>query len=524
MKFKLIESIDDRLLEYVIEPDSDLEQAILDDIQQSDLSYDAIAKKYNLRSTQPIKSLVKRKNLNRAHKKFHLYFNTFNHVELRAIREGLINCTINFSPSIYIGKYSITEAKNILKYVKDKYLQGDCTNTALLKFYLDIFAKNIKLTDLIKELEQITIRNYSGSVHNSKYEFITISETELDTIDFYSYDYRTLSSEILYLWSRSKNDTRNSEAIISLKSIASKISSDVADYLHNSDNSNMDSIEYIAANIFSKHGDVVKTSNYIAGIAYEEIFDIESLDDIVGIMQHHAGYMLYGFVDISGDVVYIGITTSAQGRAQRYANEDRELINRAFTEKLIRKFVIFKTNLPGQTRLRKTDLLYDLEVFLAEKIFKTYPAHYPKALNKDKPGKNSSSYLASYNKLKFETYISNYEKLLSSKEFFDIGNKVLGADSRQIYSYIDYASMYIDKNEGKISLADKKVLYNNSDTHSIHLLWKVCSSESEYKELIKDLGLLNPYKPMSKWRKYRKENNLPITEDLDDNINGGLYR
>ena len=70
----------------------------------------------------------------------------------------------------------------------------------------------------------------------------------------------------------------------------------------------------------------------------------------------------------------------------------------------------------------------------------------------------------------------------------------------------------------------KKILYRNLPSQYMYILWDLCSSESEYKQISQSSTHdINTKVKLDKWKNYRIENNLPITEDLDDDIDMEYY-
>ena len=87
--------------------------------------------------------------------------------------------------------------------------------------------------------------------------------------------------------------------------------------------------------------------------------------------------------------------------------------------------------------------------------------------------------------------------------------------------YHDYAEDYIAKHDGELSIKDKETLYKSIGNKNKSILWNVYSSESEFREIVSKNGG-SKYQVQS-WKDYRIKNNLPITEDLDDDINMEYY-
>jgi hypothetical protein len=510
-----------------IEPDSELGKSIIYDLEHTDISFRQLSKKYGISvadveafinsitlSSETLKNLHHRKT-----QKLHLYFNTLE-ADIRVFKLDSIECSLRFFPSIYIGEYSVTSIEGIYEYVRKKYLGNTVRNSTLFEFYLKIASNEIPLNTLIAELQSELTHPSTYHTSTFDYKFITASTEELSTVDFYSVNYSQLAKDILTLLSRKDNSSNDFDAVYKdLKAAASKVDPETADsndqiktYINNN-------LENIAHNIYSKKGDIIEATNYINGIPYETSFDISSPQDIATCMNKYNGYLLYGFMDKTGDIIYIGISVTATARADKYAEEDRPLILKSFEDKIIRKLIIFKSNLPIQSRTVNTKLIYALEIYFAEHLFKTYPANYPKALNKAKPGQNSSKIVASQNQQKFETYISKQNKLLSVKEFTSAGKELLEVSTnrlRVLYPYTRYAEDYIAKHDGKLSITDKKTLHKSLRPNDMHILWDICSSESEYREIVAHAA--RPSQVINTWKNYRIKNNLPITEDLDDDI------
>ena len=584
MKFRLVEDFDDLLLEAkpAIEPGSELEKSLIYDIENTDTPYTELAKKYGLNSYDPIPRLVKSRNLNVSHRKeagrfslikpsseleqeiindientnkpyieiakehgwsvqtiykfikrknlnvehrgaskYYVYLNTLK-ADIQGIRPTGILSKMKFLPSIYLGYYTGATARGMYDHVRKKYLKGKVQSESLLEFYLKLASNEISLDTLITELRN-SQPELTGWHPNSKYDFITISTDELPTVDFYSADYAQLSKDILTYLSRTSYNADNYYS--DLKDISAKIAPKTAASIDQTNTYINNNLENIAHNIYSEKGDIIEATNYIKGIPYETSFDISSPQDIATCMKPYKGYLLYGFMDTDGDVVYIGISIFAANRGDFYDKETRSLILKAFEDKRLKKLIVFKSNLPVQNRSTNIQLTYALESYFAEQLFKTYPENYPKALNKAKPGLNSSGLISSQRMVDFEIYLSEQATLLDGKEFSLAAQKILKINrTDSVFPYYKYAQNYISEHKADLSVRDKEILYRSLPTNKISILWNICSSESEYKQ-IAQINTMNKRGRdiLSRWKNYRIENNLPITEDLDDDIDMEYY-
>lgn len=589
MKFRLVEDLDDLLLEYkvAIEPGSELEKNLIYDIEHTDIPYAQLAKKYGLGSSSAIKYIIKRLNLNAVPRlasgslrriitpgselekaiihdlvytdkpyvqiskdygiepsvvhnfnrrknlrpkeipkkktHTHVYFNTLE-ADVSQVCIDKIYAKMKFHPSIYLGEYSVGMMQGMYEYIRDKYLNGRPTTDGILEFYLKIASNEISLNNLIDEMkDQSTpaVKSYSSDFD---YRFITVSTDKLSTVDFYSANYSQLAKDVLTFFSRKGASSNDFDIVYKdLKAAAAKVDPKTSDRINRINTYISNNLDKIAHNIYSKKGDIVEPTNYINGIPYETSFDVNSHQDLASYMKQYKGYLLYGFMDKTGDIVYIGISIAASSRGTFYSNESRSLILKAFEDGIIEKLIIFKSNLPIQSRSVNTQLIYALESYFAEQLFNTYPANYPKALNKDKPGQNSSRFLASQRWDDLETYIGEQDRLLSIEEF------MLAAEELHIprgsinthYPYYKYAENYVAKHDGVLSIKDKQTLYNSLNNSKKSIFWDICSSESECREIVSK-NERSEY-AVDDWKNYRIKNNLPITEDLDDDIDMEYY-
>lgn len=511
-----------------IKPGSELEKAIIYDIQHIGKSFEQISKEYGI-SPSAVYSFAHRKNLKAKKmpkpgpkKMIRVYFNTLE-ADVHEVRANGIRANMKFLPSIYIGEYSFGTVQNMYRYIRDKYLKGETYTDRIIEFYLKIASKEISLNTLITEMKAQSPIVTSGYNSNIDYKFITVSTEELSTVDFYSANYPQLAKDILTLFSRKDSSSNDFDTVYKdLRAAAAKLDSKTSDLINRITTYISNNLEKIAHNIYSKKGDILEPTNYINGIPYETSFDVNSLQDIASCMNQYKGYLLYGFMDKTGDIVYIGISIYAESRGSFYSKENRPLILKAFEDNIIKKLIIFKSNLPIQSRSVNIKLTYALEVYFAEQLFKTYPANYPKALNKDKPGQNTSKIIASQKGMDLDTYLSDQDKLLSPEEYRS-AVKEIGANPQK-YPYYEYAKKYIAEHDTDLSFEDKKNLYMGLIGKYKELLWDHCSSESEYRGLIpKDHGRVRIQEFVNAWKNYRIENNLPITEDLDDDIDMEYY-
>ena len=513
----------------VIKPNSDLEKRIIYELEHGNKSVDQLAKEYGI-GRQTLYNFAHRKDINikgrpkiRKTKTIKVYFNTLEADVSRVTANGIV-ATMKFFPSIYVGEYSVGMAQNMYKYIRDKYLEGRPSTDRIIEFYLKIASKEISLNTLITEMKAKSQAPTRGALPaNFDYKFITVSTEELSTVDFYSANYPQLAKDILTFLGRKgpfSNDFDNQYK--DLKATAAKLDPKTADRIGRINTYVSNNLEKIAHNIYSKKGDIIEPTNYINGIPYETSFDVSSPQNIASCINQYTGYLLYGFMNKTGDIVYIGISVDAKSRARFYENEDRPLILRAFEDNVIKKLIIFKSNLPIQSKSVNTQLIYALEVYFAKQLFNTYPANYPKALNKAKPGKNSSQFLASQNRQNFETYIYEQDGLISMNEFQSAGKEILNVENvSQVYPYYKYAEDYIAKHDGKLSVKDKQILYKSLHGDAKHILWDICASESEYRKIVPKNG--GTQYEVDAWKNYRIKNNLPITEDLDDDIDMEYY-
>ena len=587
MKFRLVEDFDDLLLENkpAIEPGSELEKNLIYDIENTNISYRELAKKYGLDSMTPIYNLIKRLNLHPIHRsktpfttiksgselekaiiydiehtdksysqiareygiststvnyfahhknlkakqpktrqKMHVYFNTLEAADVRNVGMGGITATMQFLPSIYLGEYSVGIMNSMYEYIRDKYLKGRLSTDRIIEFYLKIASNELSLNTLITEMKTQSSPVTKRYPDNFDYMFITASTDELATVDFYSDNYSQLAKDILTFLSRKDPFSNNFDTVYKdLKAAAAKINSKTADLINRSNTYISNNLEKIAYNIYSKKGDIIEPTNYINGIPYETSFDVNSPQDIASCIKQYKDYLLYGFMNKTGDIVYIGISIDARGRSSFYNNENRPMILKAFKDGVIKKLIIFKSNLPIQTRTVNTNLIYALEVYFAEQLFKTYPANYPRALNKDKPGQNTSAIIVSQKKMDLDAYLSEQDKLLSTKEYFSAVKEITGSDPSN-YRYYDYVKEYVYEHNIDLSFEDKKNLFSALRGAQKELLWDHCSSESEYRKLIpRKYGSEKTQEYLNDWKNYRIKNNLPITEDLDDDIDMEYY-
>lgn len=531
MKFRLVEDFDDLLLEVrkpVIEPSSELEKNLIYDIEHTDKSYEQIGKEYGLNG-QMIARLAQRKNLRAKQQlrlqKMHVYFNTLK-ADIHSVSKRIVEANMKFLPSIYLGEYSVGSIESMYEYIRKKYLGTRISTKDLIEFYLKIASDEISLNTLITEMKAQSTNKSNPHSATFDHKFITASTVKLPTVDFNSVNYPQLAKDILIFLGRKSPSSNDFDSHYKdLKATAAKLDPKTDDRINRIDTYISDNLEKIARNIYSKKGDIIEPTNYINGIPYETSFDVNSPQDIASCIKQYKGYLLYGFMDKTGDIVYIGISVAARSRASLYDNENRPMIIKAFEDNIIKKLIIFKSNLPIESRSTNTSLIYALEVYFAEQLFNTYPENYPKALNKAKPGQNSSGLLTAQNRDDFELYISDQDRLLSAEEFTLAGEKVLNVGNSQIrklYPYYEYAEDYISKHNGNLSVKDKQTLYKSLSSDTKHILWDICASESEYKEIMgynNSLGRSAFYN----WKNYRIKNNLPITEELDDDIDMEYY-
>lgn len=511
-----------------IEPNSELERAIIHDLEHTSKPYTQISKEYGI-SYEVVSQFAHQKNLrDNKNREVHVYFNTLK-AEIQHVRTTGIVGRLEFLPSIYLGEYSVSNIRGMYEYIRDKYLKGRRPTTdRIIEFYLKIASNEIPLNTLIAEMRSQSSTVKHGHSVNFDYKFITVSKEELPTIDFNSVNYPQLAKDFLTFLNRKADNSTTFDSIYKdITDAASKLDTETADRNSQINTYIINNLDTIAHNIYSKEGTIIEATNYIDGIPYETSFDISSPQDIAECMKPYKSYLLYGFMNKTGNIVYIGISSEARSRSAFYKKENRPLILRAFKDQIIKKLIIFKSNLPIESRSVNTKLLYALEVYFAEQLFKTYPENYPKALNKAKPGKNASRLLTAQNRDKFELYISEQDKLLSAEELKSAGKEILDVGKgtfMKLYPYHKYAQDYIDKHDGNLSIEDKQLLYKSLGSRCMHVLWNICSSESEYKEIVgannwNDSSFGNFYH----WKNYRIENNLPITEDLDDDIDMEYY-
>lgn len=506
----------------LIKPGSELEKAIIDDLIHTDKSYTQIGKEYGI-GASIVYNFAQRKNLGankpKRRQKMHVYFNTLEAADVRNVGIKGINATMKFLPSIYIGEYSVGIMNSMYEYIRNKYLNGKPTTAGIIEFYLKIASNEISLNTLITEMKAQSSPATQGHPANFDYRFITVSTEELATVDFHSANYYQLAKDILTFLSRKDSNSKDFDTVYKdLKAAAAKLDPKTKDGNDRIDTYISNNLEKIAHNIYSKKGDVIEATNYINGIPYETSFNVSSPQDVASCMSHYKGYLLYGFMNKTSDIVYIGISTTAESRGNHYTEENRLLIRKAFEDNIIKKFIIFKSNLPIQSRSVNTKLIYALEVYFAEQLFKTYPATYPKALNKDKPGQNSSGIIASQKKMDLDTYLSEQDKLLSGKEYHSAVKEITGLHPSN-FNYYDYVKEYVATHNIDLSFEDKKNLFSGLRGSQKELLWDHCSSESEYRKLIpRNHGKEKIQEYVNAWKNYRIKNNLPITEELDDDI------
>lgn len=456
-------------------------------------------------------------------KKFRLYFTTLD-ASIHRVDQAGITCKMQFLPSIYLGEYSVSVMQGMYEYIRNKYLKGNLTNAGILEFYLKLASKEISLNDLITEIKEQSSSPKSYHPATFNYRFIISSTEELSTVDFNSVNYSQLAKDILTFFSRkgftsNDFDTRYKD----LKDAAAKVDSETSDHINQISTYISNNLEKIVHNIYSKNGDIVDPINYIDGIPYETSFDVSSPKDIAKCMKPYKNYLLYGFMNKTGDIVYIGISLNGASRSVFYENEDRPLILQAFEDDIIKKLIIFKSNLPIQSKSINTHLMYALEVHFAEVLFKTYPANYPKALNQVKPGQNSSPFIAAQKRMDLDKYISKQDKLLSVEEYGSVVKDLTDTQGKH-YPYYEYVKKYIAEHNTQLSFEDKKILYMGLRGENKELLWDYCSSENEYRSLIpKSTRGAKRQEFVNAWKNYRIKNNLPITEDLDDDIDMEYY-
>lgn len=517
---------DNRKLVRAIEPGSDLEKSLIYDIENTDKTYIQLSKEYGI-PRDAILRLSYSKNLRdkKELSKYHVYFNTLEAADIHRLEINNIHADLKFHPSVYIGMYSIRDIDKIYTYISKKYFNGAVNTTTLIEFYLKIASGKISLKTIIDEMKEHSTVSFSSHRSTFDRKFLTMSTEELATVDFYSANYSQIAKDILIFLSRKdSNSTDFDIRYKDLKDAAVKLDLETADCNNEIDTYISNNLDSIAHNIYSKEGNIVEANNYINGIPYETSFDVRSPQDVARCMKPYKSYLLYGFMDKTGDIVYIGISATAESRGNMYAKENRPLILKAFEDHLIKKFIVFKSNLPVHSRTVNTKLIYALEVYFAEQLFKTYPENYPKALNKQKPGRNTSKIVASQNRTDFERFINKQDRVLSVTEFMSAGKEILNVSSRSVqklYPYYKYAQDYISKHDGELSIKDKQTLYKSLYGDTRHTLWDICASESEYRKIVPKNK--NTYQVVNSWRNYRIENNLPITEDLDDDIDMEYY-
>lgn len=523
-----------------IEPGSEKEKEIIAKIEDpANYSLSEIGRQCGV-DHHTVSRIAKRNNLrpeyfNKFHdvkeQKFHVYFNTLaahvNDVDIDSIR-----ATMNYFPSIYLDEYSMGTVQTMYEYIRDKYLEGKVTNQSIIEFYLKIASKEISLDNLITEMKAQSGKPHSYRRSNFDYKFITVSTEELSTLEEFNSDnrYPLLATDILTHLGRKHSSANDFDSRYEdLKAVASKIDPDTAELI-DSINTYIDkNIEEIAQNIYSNKGEIIEPTNYINinghKIPYERSFTIQSLQNVASLMDNYKGYLLYGFMNTSGAIVYIGISIDAEQRGDYYKDEKRSLICRAFDENKIEKLIVFKSNLPVNNKSLNTSLIYALESYFAKDLFKTHPAKYPDALNQQEPGQNSSRFLASQRRNNLEIYIrkqTKQKKLLSSEEYFSAVRKITGTNGKH-YPYYLYAKQYIkyiSEHNLELSYDNKEILYRSLPPQHNSIFWTVCSSEEEFKKItqIDHIGP-NEKHMINNWKNYRIKNNLPIiTEDLDDDI------
>ena len=278
--------------------------------------------------------------------------------------------------------------------------------------------------------------------------------------------------------------------------------------------------------LFNEDGKKIDPTKYIksavdTNVPYETehpLVNKDQLNKFFTKYRHHP--LLYGFINKDGKVVYVGITQAAGLRGYDYSKGEGRLIDNAINSGSIKKWVIFKSNLPGTGRYMISRILQKLEFEFAVNVFKTYPANGSGALNYDLPGKNANRYVTELRDEAVKAALLRYEKVLTRSEYIEIlerkFDKIRTGKGR--FPYYKYLIDYIKKcYKDSRPIKDKSFIgtniLNNTHKDQRNDFYKLITSKSD---LIEYVG--NNKQAITDWENYRMANTLPITESLKKSL------
>ena len=532
MKFKLVESIDDRLVEKINWTDEQIRD-IIDMYTSQRLSPRKIAAKYNV-SPDPINQLllhnhIQLRGINDHAKTYPVYLNTISYIgDIRQSLQLSTNIPLEYKPSIKLGDCTVSEIIQISRNLRQTITIKRIPNgSEILAFYMKLLQeRNIKhlLHDLLLDNDKYQTQRQAMS-NIKRFDLLTVDDAgkikDSELVDFYSYEdiakiwLIKLGSKV-HEWEEPKTDSGKYLKDLALQ--YREITAGDKDYKKVVEKYDVKSVAYSLFDTYGNRIDPINYKNRINEIPYETEFNISSLENLAQCFRSygHNRDLLYGYVDNRSRVVYIGITQNPYQRGYDYAGSAQEtrVISKALVEKLITKLIIFKSYLPTTYCESSSKLLRQLEIEFAQRLFKTYSPENKKksfeelisdgTLNIDQPGKNQSRYvvnniqdyaanLASNSLLT----ISEYEKELRLKFGEDTAKSI--RQSRYSY-YRFYLPRYFAKHKIK--------------------------SLVELNDLMEKAGISTQHKVYirQQWENFCSKNNQNNPDDLDDNINGDDYK
>ena len=365
MKFKLVESIDDRLVEVkAIEWTDEQIRDIIDMCTSQGLSIKNIAAKYNVSHTA-IKSLLKRNNIqiSFAAKKYPVYLNTISYIgDIDGSKRLSIDIPLEYKPSIKLGDYTISEIHqisiNLRKRISNRLR---ATGSEIFAFYMKLLQKGDReanITQLISDILNIDDDQYEyQALHQVKrFALLSVDDKDLisdtELVEFYSYQ-KIAESWLINLSSRvSRWEEPTTDSGKYLKELSMQYyipTAGAEDYKKVIEKYDFSSIIY---SLFDRDGNRIDQANYknkINQIPYEAEFKISSLEDLQKYFRSYGRNrnILYGFLDNKSRIVYIGITQNPFGRGDTYVKnaEENRSIAKALIANLINKLIIFKSYL-----------------------------------------------------------------------------------------------------------------------------------------------------------------------------------